>query len=274
MKKVLIAFDGTQFSEGAFEFARQLNERQPVLLTGLFIPQVSYAYLWSYTSAMTGPAYVPFMEAEDGDVVQRNISRFEDLCVKNSIQYRVHKDFYDFALPELKRETRFADLLIISSEKFYENLQGLNPADYMKDALHEAECPVVIVPEKFVFPRHNILAYDGSGSSVFAIKQFAYLFPELCKNNTVLVFSKVDHNLHLPYEELITELASQHYPNLNITKLDADPKKNFSGWLSDEENAILVSGAYGRSMLSQLFRKSFAEEIITGNKLPVFIAHK
>lgn len=273
MKKILIAFDGTQFSEGAFEFARNLNELQPILLVGAFIPQVSYANLWSYAGAMAGPSFVPLLEAEDTETVHRNIAHFEDLCRKNGIAYKVHKDFYDFALPELKRETRFADLLIISSEKFYENLAGEDPSEYMKDALHASECPVIVVPEHFDFPSRNILAYDGSDSSVFAIKQFAYLFPELKTNESMLVYSN-DKEAKLPYEGYIEELASQHYRDLSIMKLDTQPKKEFHKWICENTNAILVCGSYGRSFFSQIMRKSFVSEIIAEHKLPVFITHK
>lgn len=273
MKKVLIAFDGTQFSEGAFEFARSLNELQPILLVGAFIPQISYANLWSYAGAMAGPTFIPLVEAEDNETIQNNIKQFEDRCLKNGIAYKVHKDFYDFALPELKRETRFADLLIISSEKFYENLAGDDASEYMKDALHASECSVIVVPEHFTFPTRNILAYDGSDSSVFAIKQFAYLFPELCGNETLLVFSK-DKEVKLPYENFIEELASQHFSNLQMLKLNISPKKDFQNWIVDNKNAILISGSYGRSFFSQIVRKSFVSEIIGEHKLPVFITHK
>ena len=71
MKKILIAFDGTQFSEGAFEFARALNELSPVLLTGVFMPQVSYANLWSYSGAMAGLMFVPMIEEEEGELLQK-----------------------------------------------------------------------------------------------------------------------------------------------------------------------------------------------------------
>jgi nucleotide-binding universal stress UspA family protein len=273
MKKVLIAFDGTQFSEGAFEFARNLNTRQPILLVGAFIPQVSYANLWSYAGAMAGPSFVPLLETEDTEIVQKNIARFEDLCQKNGIACKVHKDFHDFALPELKRETRFADLLIISSEKFYENLAGEDPSEYMKDALHASECPVVVVPERFDFPSRNILAYDGSDSSVFAIKQFAYLFPELSANETMLVFSN-DKESKLPYEHYIEELASQHFNDLSILKLDIHPRREFHNWICENRNAILVSGSYGRSFFSQIMRKSFVSEIIAEHRLPVFTTHR
>lgn len=273
MKKILIAFDGTQFSEGAFEFARRLNDLQPILLVGAFIPQVSYANLWSYAGAMAGPSFVPLLEAEDTETVQRNIARFEDMCQKNGIAYKVHKDFYDFALPELKRETRFADLLIISSEKFYENLAGEDPSEYMKDALHASECPVIVVPEHFDFPDRSILAYDGSDSSVFAIKQFAYLFPELKNNETTLVFTK-DKETKLPFENYIEELASEHFPNLTLQKLDMQPGKAFQNWVCENQNAILVSGSYGRSFFSQIVRRSFVSEIIAKHRLPVFITHR
>ena len=112
---------------------------------------------------------------------EKHYKRFETLCQHNGIAYRVHKDFIFFAMPELKKETRFADLLIISSEKFYINLASEAPNPYLHEALNRAECPVVVVPETFRFPQRNVLAYDGSETSLFAIKQFAYLFPELCK---------------------------------------------------------------------------------------------
>ena len=121
MKKILLAFDGSNFSEGAFEFARRLNDMEPVLVTGVFMPQVDYANLWSYAAAAnagTGLAYIPLIEEDDADIVKKNIEHFEELCQKNGIAYRVHKDFYSFALPELKKESRFADVIILSGELF------------------------------------------------------------------------------------------------------------------------------------------------------------
>ena len=175
MKKILLAFDGTNFSEGAFEFARRMNEQSPILLTAAFLPQIDYANVWSYAEPTAGLLFIPLIEQEDAAVIHKNIARFELLCQKNNIDYRVHKDFLDFALPALKKETRFADLLIIGSESFYENLGVNEPNESLKDALHAAECPILVVPEKFEYPTTNVLTYNGSNDSVFAIKQFAYL---------------------------------------------------------------------------------------------------
>ncbi|MES1223638.1 MAG: hypothetical protein ABUT20_49540 [Bacteroidota bacterium] len=100
MKKILLAFDGSHFSEGAFEFARVLNERKRILLTGVFLPQVDYANLWSYSGGgMSGNTFIPLLEDEDARAVEKNIKRFESLCKSNGIEYRVHNDFSEFALP-------------------------------------------------------------------------------------------------------------------------------------------------------------------------------
>lgn len=275
MKKILLAFDGIHFSEGAFEFARHMNEQFPVLLTGVFLPQIDYANLWSYSVGTAGNIVVPLLEDdEDAEAVQKNIARFESLCQKNDIDYRVNKNFLDFALPGLKKETRFADLLIIGSESFYENL-GLNePNESIKDALHTSECPVLVVPEVFEFPQSNILTYNGSDDSVYAIKQFAYLFPDLCRNTTLLVYVKEESGKELPDEAYIEELAARHFSDLTLMNPRIDPKKFFATWAIERKGSILISGAFSRSAFSQMFKKSFVNDIIRDHKLPVFIAHR
>jgi nucleotide-binding universal stress UspA family protein len=275
MKKVILAVDGTNFSNGAFEFVRKISEKEPVMIAGIFVPQMDYANLWSYASAAgTGAVFVPLVEEEENEEVKKNIEKFEQLCKKHGIAYRVHKDFFDFALPELKRESRFADVMILSSELFYKQMAGADQYEYMQHALHNAECPVLIVPENFYFPDNNILAYDGSEESVYAIKQFAYLFPMLALNKTLLVYADEHDDKDIPDKSLITELAMQHYPDLHCFKSQLNPKKYFSDWIAEKKGAILVSGSFGRSALSQSFKKSFVLNIIKEHRVPVFIAHK
>ena len=274
MKKILLVFDGINFSQGAFEFARRLNEKDKILATAIFVPQVNYANLWSYAGTAGTGVSIPMIEDDDAELVEKNIERFESLCRDHEIEFRVHKDFYDFAMPELKRETRFADVVILGSESFYSNIGTGEPNEYLKMALHDVECPIVIVPEKFAFPENNILAYDGSDSSVYAIKQFAYLFPEFTKQPTILVYSKDEYENEIPNKEYIEELAGRHFPDLTITKLHLDAKDFFADWIRSKENAILVSGSFGRSSLSRVFKKSFIKDVIRDHKLPLFITHR
>jgi hypothetical protein len=275
MEKIIIAFDGANFSDGAFNFARKMNEISPILLTGIFLPHINYAALWSYSSAAIGSGVViPMLEEEDVATIEQHIERFKSLCQMNGIEYRVHNDFKDFALPELKLETRFADLLILGSESFYQHVGINEPNAYLKDAIHNAECPVLVVPEQYNFPERNILAYDGSDSSVYAIKQFAYLFPEFTDNKTVLVNAGDEVETELPEQQNIEELCSRHFSDLTLFKLGVDPKKYFAVWSSDRVGSIIVCGSFGRSSISMLFKKSFVADVIRDHKLPVFIASR
>ena len=270
MKKIILALDGNNFSEGAFEFASSLNKKERILLTGVFLSQVEAKNLWAYAVGIP-PAVVPILE-EDTTVVDETVERFKDLCELNSISCKVHEDYYGFAIPELQRETRFADILLLGSQTFYHNLGG-DINDYLINALHKSECPVLLVPENFAFPQSNVLAYDGSNSSIYAIKQFYYTFPELCDNPTLLVYCE-ERDEVIPEKENMYELAAQHFSNLQILKLDGDPRKSFNKWISQKKNSILVSGAFGRSVFSQTFRKSFVSDIVKEHQLPVFVAHK
>ena len=272
MKKILLAFDGSHISEGAFEFARRMNESQPILLVGVFLPQLSYAGFGSMGGSTPPPIYVTLVEDIDREAVEESIEQFGQRCIKNGIEFRIHEDFYDFGLPELKKETRFADLIILGSESFYQNMGTDDLNEYLRNALHSAECAVLVVPEKFEYPDTNILAYDGSESSVFAIKQFCYLFPELCVNRTLLVTAG-DALGETRDEQNIEELVSRHFPNLTILNLEIDPKRYFSTWMMEKKNAILISGAFGRSFVSQLLKKSFVSDTIRDHMLPVFISH-
>lgn len=62
MKKIIIPFDGNQFSKGAFSFAQSLHEIKSVLLTGVFLPAVDYARFFFFPAAFSAPAYIPLVE--------------------------------------------------------------------------------------------------------------------------------------------------------------------------------------------------------------------
>lgn len=274
MKKIIVAFDGTNFSEGAFEFARKLNELSPVLLTGVFLKQAAVSGAWSYAGGVNG-LYIPVMEGDESELVEKNIKRFAKLCRSNGIDYRVHEDFYDFSLPEIKKESKYADLIIIGSEKFYENRGKESPNVYLKETLHDVECPVILVPEAYDFPTSIILAFDGSEESVFAIKQFAYLFPELTSLPSVLVYADdSEEQQDFPDKIQMEELVARHFSHLTLHKLELADNKFFSTWVSEKKSSMLVSGSYGRSGLSRMFKKSFIREVIADHPLPIFIAHK
>lgn len=272
MKKVLLAFDDDHFSEGAFEMAHRLNEIQPILLVGVFLPAVYYA-IPAVTEAAQ-PFFVPLTEDEDVEIIENNIRLFENKCSENNIKYFIHKNLGDAVIPSIKTETRFTDLLIIGSQAFYKNIGSAKPNEYLKNVLHEAECPVLVVPEKFDFPTSVIFAYNGEESSMYAIKQFSYLLPQLCKQKALVVYASHKSAAEIPDLSYIEEYAHLCFENLEIRKIDFDTRKFFAAWIRERTDAILVTGAYGRTDISEMFRQSFVSEVISQHNIPVFIAHR
>lgn len=269
MKKVLLVTDGENFSEGAFEFCRKMNEQMPILLSGIFLPQLEYIHNTDDTSAF---ASIPTSNAPSSS--KQSIEIFKQQCIRYNIEFNIHNKLSGYALPELSKETRFADLMILGSEKFHGAVSLYGPYEYIDEALHHSECPAIVVPEKFTFPESVVLTYDGSASSAYAIKNFTYLFPQLCSRRTLLVYSNEKDETEIPEANNILELSAHHFPNLVIQKLEANPKKYFPTWLADINHPILVTGAYGRSAFSRSIKKSFISDIIQEHQLPIFIAHK
>lgn len=274
MKKIIIALDGQHFPHGAFEFVKTINNKSSILLAGVFLSPVDYSKVLAFTG-MEGVAMMPewLMRGEDDVLVSKNIEIFENACIAEGIEYRVHKDTDMMAISSLIEETRFADVLLVSSDLFYENVQKEQPNFYLEEVLKKAECPVMLVPENYKETSQNILTYDGSESSVFAIKQFAYLFPELVMNETMLL-SATGNEEQMPEYSMIAELVSRHYPNLKIMPLPLASRADFANWIRNQQPAYVVMGAFSRSLFSELFKKSFANRLIHEIKMPIFISHK
>lgn len=271
MKKIIIPFEGANYSKGAFSFVSLLNKTCSLLVVGIFLPSVDYARFFFFPAAFAAPSFVPLQEAADEKLIEKNINRFLAFCSQENITGKVHRDFYEAAIPQLTKETRFADLMVLGSEVFY-TVGADGPVEYLRDTLHHSDCPVVIVPEIFKPPKEIILAYDGSPSSIFAIKQFAGLFPMFSDLPVQLVYAGEEAQ-PLPEEILIRELAGCYFKNLSIQHLSSENKKNFIGWMNTHEDALLVCGSFSRSGISEFFTKEFVIDSIRQHKTPIFIAH-
>jgi hypothetical protein len=275
MKKVIVPFEGANYPEDSLKLARRLNILSSILLTAAFVPEVDYAQYGALPNGMASPIAMPGMSDDDAAILKNN-ALVEEYCEAHAIPYTIHTDRFDYALSAIRKETRYADLLLLSSRHFFENIDKEQPNTYMKEILHTAECPILMVPESPCLPGHLILAYDGSPASVYAIRQFSYLFHELCDTPATLVYlnnKTFNERETIPEEKFMEELLSQHFNSPRVLRLRMSTDEFYHTWLADKPNAWLISGAYGRSVLSQVFARSFASYAIKEHKLTMFIAH-
>jgi hypothetical protein len=248
MKKLLLVFDGAHFSEGAFKMANFLHEQEQMLVTGIFLQPIDYRDMVGYSSmgAASPVSVTPY--PTDETAITQNMARFAERCQHAGMEFRSHRDTDMFALQELQKESRFADLMILSAEIFYDNVGKEQPNDYL-------------------------LAYDGKPESVYAIKQFTYLFPHFYQWDTKLITLEED-GAEFPHQDLIIELASKHFANLTMEIINDESKKTFHTWIKSHKEYMLVAGAFGRTELSNIFNRSFVSDVIRDHSITVFVAHK
>jgi nucleotide-binding universal stress UspA family protein len=170
-------------------------------------------------------------------------------------------------------ESRFADLIVLDAETSFTRTNEAIPGRFVKDVLLESECPVIISPYSFDRIEEVVFSYNGSTSSVFAIKQFTYLFPELRQKKAIVVCVRDDGGETLAEQFKMKEWLKDHYSDVEYVVLKGDPSDQLFGYLIEKKNGIVVMGAYGRSMLSRLFKPSHARLIVKTINLPIFISH-
>jgi hypothetical protein len=185
-------------------------------------------------------------------------------------------DKLDDVLEKIALESRFADLLIVDATTSFEKNHEDKPTHFVKEVLAHAECPVIIAPETFNEDIEDIIfCYDGSASSVFAIKLFTYLFGEFDDRSATILHvdeSASQSTSRMENEKIIDWLQS-HYASVNLHSLSGTVQKELYNYLLNKEKSFVVFGAYGRSIVSNFFRKSHADPIIKGIDLPIFITH-
>lgn len=271
MKKILFACDGNNFPKGAMQFIKQLNETEPVIVKGLFFEPIDFQQLITVSYIPTAAPYVKLKQEEE-KLVKKSMEKFIGMCELNNIKYQADEN-QEVDKDLLVKETRFADLLVISEELFCTDLIDYQPNVFMKEILHSAECPVIAIPENFKSPDRIVFAYDGKKESMLALKQFCYLLPQFTELPAEFVYIKEEASDEIPDYDLLKEFTKAHFNSSGVSKLHFNEKKYFATWAETKKNILLVAGSFRRSAVSDLIHKSFAEEIIHDHKMPVFIAH-
>jgi len=273
MTKILIVFDGKHYTEIYQDFVLAMHAHGPVLLTALFLPMVDYSELLFSFGGFAGPIIVNFPVEEEKKLIRENIKLFEAFCQSKQIPFSVHDTLSKHIMEQVKTETRYADLMLLSGKSFYENLGNDIREDYLENVLHRSECPVIMMPDNFRMPENIVIGFDGSASSVFALKQFAYLFPWF-RSLPVLVVYVAHHAVDIPDHTWIEEWMHSHFSDPSFMKMETGTQMEFETWLESKGGTMLVAGAYSRGLISEWIRKSFISAVIRQQKVPVFVTHK
>jgi len=272
MKKILFLCDGDNFSEASFAFIRQLSVHETISVKGLFFTPIDIEQMVAISFVPIAAPYNKLKEQEI-QMIQKSQQRFMRACEEAGLRHQVHSYTSEWSKEIIEQESRYADLVVLSGELFCRDVPDRQPNYFMEETLRLAECPAVVVPENFRAIERVTIAYDGKKESMFALRQFAILFPNLIELPTDIVHIKNDTDDEIPGRDLLLEYTKAHFEAQYTSKLHFDPKKYFASWLDDKKNVLLVTGSFSRSPFSNMLKESFTTEIIKRHGCPIFIAH-
>lgn len=278
MEKILVAIDALNPDKHVLEFACYLSRLTRSKIVGVFLENL-VAEERPVLKKVHGMTYVDWELDENAEEykakmesIEKNISFFKDTCIIEAVNYTIHRD-RGVPVRELITESRFADVIVVDVQTSFNKVYDGNPTEFVRDILKEAECPVIIAPEGFDGIDEIIFTYDSSASSVFAIKQFTYLFPQLFNKKVSIVQVNGTGDWQDPDKYKFKEWLGDHYTNLNFEALKGRADSELFIDLMKRKNIFLVMGAYGRSELSKLFKRSQADLLIRSLSQPIFITH-
>lgn len=266
--------DHDQVDVSAIDFACYLARTTHSLLTGIFIretvleliPPIEADLPYGKESALQKRDKEIKMDEDQA------MRYFLDECALKGVKAEALVD-KGTPLEEVAFESRFADLLVISPKTSYKG-SGKTPTPFVKGVLERAECPVVISPHLFEKIEELVFCYDGSASSLFAMKQFTYLFPQYHSLKTIVleIRESVTPETDEGHRRTVQWLKG-HYEKVGIHNLNGTVKNELFTYFLKKKNQFIVMGAFGRSMFSQFFRPSSATTLVGTVDLPLFIAH-
>jgi nucleotide-binding universal stress UspA family protein len=279
MKKIIAVIDGLKYSESATEYAIYVAKQTNSYLVGVFLDDYTYHSYKVYDlvneSGALSEEKLTGLDKEDEFTRNESANKFSRACQDVGLNYSVHHD-RNIAIHELLHESVFADLLIIENKETFTHYEEKLPTRFVRELLSEVQCPVLIVPKSFRPIEKAVLLYDGELSSVYAIKAYSYVFAEFKDLETQVISAKSTRETsHVPDNRLMKEFMKRHFPKAGFSVLRGEAEveivKNLKG---NEDNLLIVLGAYSRGIVSRWFRPSLADILMEELNKPLFIAHR
>jgi len=271
MKKLLVAFNATNYSNALAEFAikiaRQSNSvLHAVFLSPSFVP-MTYPFPNDLPMASAGLLSTVEMMEETKKLAEADIQLFKDDCAAHNVACTIDQST-NITLEDLIDHSAFTDLILCDAK---EELGGIS----VRDLLVDTHCPVLLVPQKVSSPTTAILCYDESFSSILAMKMYSYLFPEWRELPATVLSINPKGDNGLKHDDYLNDWLPQHFPVLQKQILQGNLQKELVSFIrKNDEHPIVVMGAYGRNAVSRLFHRSLSNIVIEETNALLFIMHE
>ncbi|MEO6914929.1 MAG: universal stress protein [Chitinophagaceae bacterium] len=272
MDNIILVIEGSSINIDLVRFACYIGELNSSEITAAFIKDTISAEtsIENQTDSLRFDEKMAFRksgEDEDNDrTLDRNVEILKEECSKKGIKIRLTFKTYK----ELIDESRFADL-IIADPRFRREEEI--PSRQTRNILELSECPVLLAPEHYTEITEIVHCYDGSRGSVFAIKLFTYLFPNLLDLRCILLQVDKEPEWNVENQKEMQRWLKGHYSQAAFNVVQGNVEEQLYNYLEERQGSLVTMGAYGRSSVSLMLKESHANGLLRSLNNPIFISH-
>ena len=271
MKKILIILNESHIPQQVIKSAIHIAKESNSLLEAVFINDINglnFGYPFPNDLYLMGETVrAETRTAESMRLLENIAQEFKNDCTENSVEYKIEID-KAVSIKHLINLSSFADLIIADSKS--------DSNEYsLKDLLADAHCPLLLISKNAEPVTKIYVAYDGSASSMYAVKMFSYIFPEYM-NLKIHFFQITTGDIsEIAHLDEIKNWATMHFSNIKFELIKGSTKREMVEHIRiGSEKNIIVMGAYSGSSIARLFLKSTAESVINETNASLFITHQ
>lgn len=277
MKRIIAAFDGLKYCESTAAYAIELAKKYHATILGVFLEDFTY-HSFSLVDMADEQHAIKSHTRQLATIDQRTrdhaVNLFKQYCEREGVRHQIHRD-RNIAIQELLHESLFADIMVVQKKETLSHFIEDTPSKFVQVLLERSACPVLVVSDWYHRTEKNILLYDGSAASVFALKQFSCLFPGKSGMLYVITIRGEKQQQLLPDGHLFKEWINDHYAHVQYSIIKGDSEPEILAELKrQEKQPLVIMGAYNRGAVSRWMRPSIADRIMNEFDFPLFIAHK
>jgi len=280
MNKVIAALDGLNLSESTLDYAVYLSKHFEAHIVATFLEEILYHKKlekdqWANYESTDWDQMQVVTQTEE-KTRSASVRLLQRKFDSEGVRYNIRTD-KPVAIQSLIAKSHFADMLLIDGDETFSSWDTSKPSRFMRNLLADSDCPLMIVPREFKPIEKFVFCYDGSPSSVFAIRQFTYLFPQSADHQVeIMMVTDEKHTNHFPNHNLLKELLKRKYTVVlqSIIKSDETIDGMLEYLQTEKKSCMVILGAYQRSSFSRWLHQSVADSLIASLDLPLFIAHK
>jgi hypothetical protein len=181
----------------------------------------------------------------------------------------------EVSLAQIINQNSYSDLIVADAKTDFNDylLTSMNAS--LKDMLVDAHCPVLLVRSNPNPIQQIIFTYDGSFSSMHAIKMFNYLLPASSQIPVAIVSVDSQRDDQKQNEILLDDWLKHHYVQVQKEAKRQNIKEQLLEIANrSSENIYLVMSAYSKEAYARVFHPSHVHLLLNYSNLSLFIAHE